>query len=98
MTTKKRKGQHHVKAVIRVYSKEGSAALESLAKGNTTVKALTPFGEDGTYMLYEVNWRPRPSINEWNTESDWRKTIARTMQGLYFDVLVFEWSWKLVEA
>lgn len=102
MATKpKRKGQHTVHAILRVYSSEGALAARRLAEGpaekNTKVRMVSTMSGLPTYFnLYEVTWMPRPSKNEHNTESDWRRKIARTFAGLYVDVVLVEYHWKEV--
>ena len=95
-TVKKRKGQHNVRALIRVYSDEGAEALKATFTGPTERETIVRALDSTSYRVYEVDWMPRPSINEWNTESDWRRKITKGMEGLYFDVIIAEYSWKPV--
>lgn len=93
----KRKGQHEVRAILRLYSLEAAEQLKGLLKKPTEKNTSLNFLDADHFGLVEIVWRPRPSKNEWNTESDWRRTIARQMEGLYFDVLVVEYRWTPVE-
>lgn len=93
MARPKREGQHVVKALIRVYSRQGVAAIDEMLSKDIHENSRYVVHEQGSFTLVDVLWCPRPSKNEWNTESDWRREIARAMTGLYYDVLVFEPSW-----
>lgn len=98
-TKKKRKGQHLVDAVVRVYSAEADRILrEEFAKGATERATSVSQLMAEPYSLWYIEWRPRPSHNEYNTQSDWRRKIARELEGLYFDVLMVDYEWREVDA
>lgn len=95
--TQKRRGQHEVKALVRVYSQEGlDALLKMLDKPKNSQSSYIVYRSE--FTLVKLVWRPRPSKNEWNTQSDWRKEIAKAMTGLYYDVLIAEYHWRPVDA
>lgn len=95
MATPKKKGQHDVQAIIRLYSDEGFNRLGVDDNGVEFKELHTDVA--GKFTLVEVRWRPRPSRNQWNTESDWRRWCASTFEGLYFDVLDVTYDWKEVD-
>lgn len=96
MSTPKKKGQHRVTAIIRLYSNEAEQRLaDMLSKRIHSMSAMQRL-DAVHYRLVEIVWEPRPSKNQWNTESDWRREIAKTMEGLYFDVIAIDYSWNEV--
>lgn len=79
-------------AIVRVYSAEGESAIAKWVGANVRILA----DEVPTWRLVHVHWRPPPTKNEWNTEHDFRKMLARMMGDLWYDIVLADYKWKAV--
>lgn len=90
----RRRGQHDVHALVRVYSAEGDAALYRIVSGRTALSTTADKIQDAPWRLWQVRWRPVPSRNEGNTEHDFRTKLHSLMGGLWYDTLEVEYRWS----
>jgi hypothetical protein len=105
-----RVGQHKVRAVVRTYSNEGDWAIRRMMAAPRHKKSILVYltsatvdhtnlvnGIDVAYVpmrLWYVEWLPRPTKNEWNTESDFRQNLQSYFGDRWYDVLTVKYEWS----
>jgi len=104
-----RRGQHRVLAVVRTYSDEADWAIRKMMSAprhsaSSAVYLSGPKVDDADvltgkvvrvpFRLWYLEWMPRPSKNEWNTESDFRQNLYSYLGERWYDIVTVKYEWR----